>query len=75
MAALTRAGCGVAAAAAVLELSTVEAGGGVYTVGVTSASETKLRIRHDRRGTITSTCDAPEIGGCAADGVWTEFAP
>ena len=62
-------------ALAEVDLSTVEAGGGEYTVGVTSASGTEFRIRRDRRGTITSTCDAPELGGCAADGVWTEFTP
>jgi hypothetical protein len=58
-----------------VQLSTVEAGSGGYTVGVTSASGTEFRIERDRDGTITSTCDAPELGGCAAGEVWTEFAP
>jgi hypothetical protein len=57
------------------ELSTVTAGGNGYTVGVTSASGTEFAIERDAKGTITSTCDAPELGGCAAGGVWTELAP
>ena len=56
-------------------LSTVEAGSGAYEVGVTSASGTEFKIKRDRQGTITSTCDAPELGGCAEGGVWTELAP
>jgi hypothetical protein len=56
-------------------LSTVEAGSGAYEVGVTSASGTEFAIERDRQGTINSTCDAPELGGCAAGGVWTELAP
>jgi hypothetical protein len=57
------------------ELSNVTAGGNSYTVGVTSASGTEFSIERDSRGTITSTCDAPELGGCAAGGDWTELAP
>ena len=56
-------------------LSTVEAGSGGYEVGVTSASGTEFRIERDGQGTITSTCDAPELGGCATGGMWTELAP
>jgi hypothetical protein len=57
------------------ELSTVTASGDTYTVGVTSASGTEFTIERDRQGTITSSCNAPELGGCAAGGVWTELAP
>jgi len=56
------------------DLTTVRASGDRYEVGVTSASGTEFSIGRDAQGRITSTCDAPELGGCAAGGVWSELA-
>jgi hypothetical protein len=55
-------------------LSTVRAGEDTYEVGVTSASGTEFTIELEANGEIVSRCDDSDLGGCAADGVWSEFA-
>jgi hypothetical protein len=55
-------------------LTTARGSGDTYEVGVTSASGTEYTIAREQDGTIVSSCDKPELGGCAAGGTWTELA-
>jgi hypothetical protein len=55
------------------DVTTVTGSGDTYEVGVTSASGTEFVISRDAGGTIASTCDQPELGGCARGGIWTEL--
>ena len=54
-------------------VTTVRGSGTTYEVGVTSASGTEFLISRDAAGAISSTCDQPELGGCARGGIWTEL--
>lgn len=54
-------------------VTTVRGSGSTYEVGVTSASGTEFVISRDSGGAISSTCDQPELGGCARGGAWTEL--
>ena len=55
-------------------LSTVTGDLDTYEIGVTSASGTEFTIERTEDGEILSKCDDAGLGGCAAGGVWTEFA-
>ena len=54
-------------------VTTVTGSGDTYEIGVTSASGTEFTISRSADGALASTCDQPELGGCARGGVWTEL--
>ncbi|MGI8461707.1 MAG: hypothetical protein ACR2OC_08755 [Solirubrobacterales bacterium] len=55
-------------------LTTASGSGDTYEVGVTSASGTEFTISRGADGAISSTCNDPALGGCAAGGAWSEYA-